>query len=497
MTKVRWIGELAVFTVFGLLAFAFMVPFNSTLRVVLVLSAPLALVFVMPSVAHVLVKETAELGRSFTWWQGLWVLVLVSGLVFRLRDVQSIDAQPIDGWALFRIGVESIVGVILIGRLVSEKTRWLRALFCGLIGIMAIFVMIDLVSTVWSVRPAWTFYKSLEYLVDLSVLSAVIVTVGSADEFESFVNLTWTLLGLMLLTAWIGAVLDPADAIEKGFALGPLQARLTGLIPNISANSIGEYSAILGIVALCRLIYDPERKFDRRWYCFLFIAAMATLVFSQTRSAIGGFIFAALVLLVVTRKILYGLVVGAVGAMMGVILVLFTDFGNVVWTYLLRGHDIQQAQGLTGRVEWWQFGIQKFMERPLIGYGAYAGGRFVILPELGRYGTPDLHSSVVESLVDTGVWGPIVLLIAVVAIWWYLLRSIHNPRLELSENRLAMEASAVMGVIMMRCIVSGNLIDHPALAFLTVLGCAEYMRRRLKFGAPTFYWKKDENFIRT
>jgi len=35
-----------------------------------------------------------------------------------------------------------------------------------------------------------------------------------------------------------------------------------------------------------------------------------------------------------------------------------------------------------------------------------------------------------------------------------------------------------------RCVVSGNITSHPAFAFLTLLCCAEFMRRRLKFGDP-------------
>jgi O-antigen ligase len=167
-----------------------------------------------------------------------------------------------------------------------------------------------------------------------------------------------------------------------------------------------------------------------------------------------------------------------------VILFAFTNVGTVIWAYLARGQNAQQAEGLTGRVEWWQYGIQKFMEKPLTGYGAFAGGRFVILPGLGRLATPDLHSTLVETLVDTGIWGLPLILITIAGIWFFLYRAVRSPSLSASESRVAVELLAVMAVLTVRCVVSGDLIDHPAVSFFTVLCGAEFMRRRLKRAGP-------------
>jgi hypothetical protein len=454
------------------------------LGVILLLLAPLVCVFVLPGAMKNLYVESQILFKSFTWWQGVWLLMLVSGLVFRVREVQDINAQPLDAWAGFRIAVEGIVGVILIARLVSGSTPWLRTLFVGLLAFMTAFVVIDLVSTSWSVKPLWTFYKSTEYLVDLSVVAALITTLKSTKELEKLANWTWTLLGCLLFTSWFGAIIDPADALEKGFTLGPLQARLTGLIPNLSANAVGEFSAILGIVALYRMLDDPDQKFSQSWYRLLFAVAMITLVFSQTRSAIGAFVFAVGILLILTRRVIIGAIAGGVTAFCAVILFAFTNVGTVIWAYLARGQNAQQAEGLTGRVEWWQYGIQKFMEKPLTGYGAFAGGRFVILPGLGRLATPDLHSTLVETLVDTGIWGLPLILITIAGIWFFLYRAVRSPSLSASESRVAVELLAVMAVLTVRCVVSGDLIDHPAVSFFTVLCGAEFMRRRLKRAGP-------------
>src|SRR4029077_6819497 len=129
------------------------------------------------------------------------------------------------------------------------RTPWLRSMFRGIPGIMTSFLLLCMVSTIWSVKPAWTLYKSMEYSVDLAMLVAVVITVSSFEEYEKFFNWTWTLLGVLLVTAWVGAILDPADALEQGYEFGPLGARLRGVMPNLSANAIGDSAAILSVLA--------------------------------------------------------------------------------------------------------------------------------------------------------------------------------------------------------------------------------------------------------
>ena len=457
-------------------------PFNSALKVILVLLLPLVAVFIVPSAARALARGTADVVRNFKWYHGVWLLVLVSGLVFRERLLQDINAEPIDGWALFRISVAGLVGMIMITRLVFRKTPWLRPLLQGLIGIMAVFALVSLVSTLWSVRPPWTLYKSLEFLVDLSVVAGIVATVKSTEEFEKYVNWSWILLGVLLLTVWIGAVMDPEDALHAGFLMGPLGMRLVGVIPDLSANSVGEFSAILAIVALSRLLYDPERQHNPAWYRLLFAFAMITMIFAQTRAAIVGFIFSAFLLLIFTRRYLLGITFGIASAFAGVFLLAFTNSGAFIRDYAMRGNSVSEVEGLSGRLEFWQQAYKHFLDRPLIGFGGFAGGRFLVLPDLGRYATPDLHSSLVESLVDIGIWGPILLIAALAGIWWVLFKAFRSPLLAPSENRLVVEVLAVIGVITIRSLEGGGLISHPALAFLTVLGFAEFMRRRLKYG---------------
>jgi O-antigen ligase len=480
MTKVRWLATLSLFAVLTVITFTVMSPFHHAILNALLIGAPLILVFVVFPAAKILFRESAKLAHSFTWWQGLWLIMFLSGLVFRVRDEHDIQQSALDGWAVYRILLDAIVGVVLIERLLRGKTQWVRSLFRGLIGVMAIYPLLCAVSTSWSVAPGFTFFRAVEYLLDLSLLACIAATLDSVEEYEKFANWTWTLLGLLVVSAWIGAIVDPADALVQSFSYGPLSIRLEGVCPGIDANSIGEFCAILASIALCRILDDPKRKYDRALYRLLFAAALVTLIFTQTRAAVAAFLFSIILLFIFTRRFVLGAILGITASLAGVILVVFTHFGETVTNYLLRGQSVSEAETMSGRAQFWQFAMQKISERPWIGYGGYAGGRFVVLPGLGLPGKTDVLNTLVESLLDIGVWGPLTLVTVLGVVFWYLARSTRDTSLEPAERHLGMEILLAASIVSMRCLVSGNITSHPALGFLTCLGCAEFLRRRMK-----------------
>jgi O-antigen ligase len=207
-----------------------------------------------------------------------------------------------------------------------------------------------------------------------------------------------------------------------------------------------------------------------------------TLIFAQTRADVAAFLVSLFLLFILTRRFLLGAVWGITASLAGLILVFFTNFGSTVIRYLLRGQSVMEAESLTGRLDFWQFAFHKISERPWTGYGGYAGGRFVVLPGLGIPGNTEVLNTLVESFLDIGIWGPAVLIIVLSSIAWYLFRSLRTSFSIPTENHLAVEIILALSIIVVRCFFTGNITGHPAIAFLTILGCAEFLRRRRKFG---------------
>jgi O-antigen ligase len=481
MTKIRWVWELMGFALLSVIALYAMAPFRSNLIIVLVLAVPFTLVFLAPSAARALVDNSAELAKSFSWWHWLVLLAILSGLNFHtvVRDVKDVTSNPLDAEALFRIGVEALTAAVLLKRLVNHQSSWLKELFRGLFGFLTLFVIISIASTFWSVNPLWSLYKSVEYGVDVVLIISLVLLLPSMQQYKKLLDWIWTVTGVLMVVAWVSAIIDPVDGFSYGLQGNFPIPQLSGVWPAQSPNGIGTYGAIIATVALSRIMLYPENKKFRGWYWMLFGFSILTMIMTDCRTAIAGLALAILILLFLTRRFIAGAVVAAVGT----VAVLLSGFGTVIYDYLLRGQHEGEVATLTGRTEWWSVAWQFILQRPFFGWGAFAGGRFIVMPHVNHPDLTDVDSSILEPLLDTGIFGLLFLLLALAGTWWYLNRGARGRSLGSGERLLAAECMAVLGVITFRCFFVSNLIRHPAFSFIAILGFAEMIRRHLKFGA--------------
>jgi O-antigen ligase len=442
----------------------------------LVLGGPLAAI-ILAVVVRQGVGKLLALKAHLAWPHLFWLLILCSGFVFRLRDATDVERQAVDPAAAFRITLVGITSAVLMFRLGLRRPRWLGSLFRGLALPLAVYGLICVVSTLWSIYPAWTIYKSLEFLVEASLLAAVLATLGSVEDFKAFWDWNWTLYGLLLASVWIGAVLWPKEALEGSYQVGILGYRLMGVFPGQGANRVGDLGALVGVVALSRLVSAGRPRSDRVWYATLLLVCLVTLVFSQTRSAMAGFVLGSLFILLFTRRIALGAVLSLVAGL----LVMTGSLGGLILAYLWRGQSAADLSSVSGRRHMWEFAWQKLIEHPWTGLGAYAGGPFAVLSELkGRVGP--LHSDYIEIMVGTSFWGLIPILIALFGTWWLLIRYVRSFSSMPLQRQLALEAAAVLAVLSVRSVFMTILVLHPPLHFLAVLGCAEFLRRRQQDG---------------
>jgi O-antigen ligase len=414
------------------------------------------------------VRKLMVLKKELVWWHWMWALIACSALVFRFaRDASELASSPLDAWAMLRIGPEGIVILILVVRLVLRKPNWLGDLFTGLPKWMAIFALICVTTTMWSVYAAWTAYKSIEFLFDVGLLAAILASVDSVETYTTLLDWTWLLYGAELLSAWLSALVWPSDAWVNG--------RLEGGVPIVPYNAVGETGALLALVAFCRLLTVSERKKDRSWYSVLFIFGLVSLFFSQTRNTIGGLLLGMMVVLFFMRRWL----TAGLLTLGGALAMLFTSLGPAVWTYLQRDQSERELTSLTGRMEWWAFAWQQFLQHPFTGLGAYAGGKFAVLAKL-RLNNGAIHSDLMEIIVGTGIWGVLPVMMALVGTWWFLIRAVRNPLFSSREQQFAIEALGVMGLLTLHSFFNVELIWHAPLLFFAVLGYAEMLRRRIR-----------------
>ncbi len=472
--KFRFVCEFSAFVLVGALTILALQLFGSILTATLALSAPLLLILFGKALFDGM-KKFKSLLRSSRWWHGVWLLLFVSGLAFRVRTGNFLTEDGLDSWAFFRVALVSLTALLLLVRLALRQTLWVSSMLRGLIGMVTAYSLLCVASTLWSVYPAWTLYKSMEYLVDVAMLAAVLVTVRSIDAYRNLLNWTWTLYGLLLASVWLGVLIWPEEALHPGNGVGILGVQLEGIFPAVSANSVGEFGAVLAIVALSRLLRARGPKSDRACYGLLFVASFVTMILAQCRSALAGFVLGAILVLSLSKRAWLSLALGCGTT-------LFTFYlaaSGLLWDFLRRGESDQDIQGLSGRVQFWQLGWQKFLEHPLVGYGAYAAGRSFIVTRL-REDPGSMHSEYLEVLMGTGLLGMVTVVVTLLAIWWCLLRSLRTSSLDPFENSLSVEASGVMAVVSVRSFFTPNLFWHVPFIFFAVLGYSEFLRRKMK-----------------
>jgi O-antigen ligase len=447
----------------------------------LILAGPFFLVAVGVGIWKSFGKFRA-LWKQLTWWHGLWLVMVVSNFVFRTRSIETVQQHPLDVAAAFRVFLVGLTAFLLMVRLTLKRPPWLHSLFHGLIGIMAVFALLCITSSLWSVNPPWTLYKSLEYLVDLSLLAAILASVDSTESVATLLNWTWVICGVLVAVAWLEAPIWPQEALEGagGYVGGPLRFRLSGVYPGQGFNMLGTYGAILATIAICRLLPAAAHKFDRTWYAIVLMLGAVTMIFSQTRSAIVGFVVGVVLLFIITKRFRFAAGLGIASAAV----LAFTGAGTVVLSFLQRGQSQMQIASLSGRLQWWGVAWDAFKLHPWTGYGAFTSG-LAVFPRLGVKEVTPLHSDYVETLVGIGIWGPLLLLAALLGTWWILIRCIRRFPSRSLEHQLAVESIAVLGVLTARSVVMGVIMSQPPIQYFAILGFAEYLRRRYSAKALT------------
>jgi O-antigen ligase len=356
-----------------------------------------------------------------------------------------------------------------------KQIPWIGPSFSGLVGLLAAYGLISATSTLWSVYPAWTLYKSFEYLLDVVLLAVILAVARSARAYKTLLDWTWTLTGVLLGCVWLGVVVWPGEALQA--SRGLISFQLYGVMPQVSANGVGELGAVMAIVALSRLLLRRRGNSGRAFYSLVLLLALATMVIAQTRSAIIGFLLGLVLLLYFSKRL------GPIFLLIAVVILLASliNIGGLAEEYLRRGQSDELVGNLSGRTIWWDAAWDVFMKNPWIGAGAYTS-RFTVLAKLGDLEASSVHNTYLETLVGVGIIGLLPVLAALVGVWKILLGAVRRKWFSSLERELAIETLAVLGIITCRSFFTGTLVLHPDLESLAVLGYAELLRQRWKRG---------------
>jgi O-antigen ligase len=351
---------------------------------------------------------------------------------------------------------------------------------------------------------AGTFYKSSEYCTQLALLALTVSLINLAVRdprrrsfaLKGVFDFGWLLVFGMMVSVYVGILIWPEFAIRLGErdAEGALGFSIQGALPAISSNAVGQLGAIMGIMALVRLLQNSG---SRIFYGSILAFSLPTMVLTQSRSPILAFAVAVVVILLASRRYL---LVTLSGGLLGAT-TLLTQQGQLVYEFMRRGQSAESLTGLTGRVDFWTASLEAVSESPFGGYGAYNGGRFVLSSVLGDEGSSTVHSLWVEVLLDTGIVGLILLSIGVGATWFWLFK-LRPYAMKTPINRLLwFECLGILTIMCVRSVFAVEIVwDWSVLFFGLVLVFISVIRRQaaethyagaaLVQPLPTTRWRK-------
>lgn len=457
--------------------------------VTLVLLALLFLLVVVPGGLLVARRVTQLPFRveSFRWIYVIWGCLLAASSVWNLsRDVRlSVDEAGADNYLRLGFLMLAILGIGFVG--MKHRYVFIPYLATGAIGAFFLFSVWGLSTTLWSVSPPSTLYKSVEYgamLVLFGLAVSLILRNTSSHQhsllaLKSIFDWNWFLTFLLIVSVYVGMVVWPEYAILQNYRdqVGVIGFSIQGALPGQSANLVAEIGAILAIVALVRLLYLPKPGvFSTLMYVFVLSLSLVTMVLTQSRSPVLAFLIAFIIVLVVGRR--FGWL--ALSLVVAGATLLLTNYGQVAYEFLRRGQNEKDIASLTGRVTYWKSSLDTLSDSVLGGYGANAGGRYVLRAVLGEEEVSTVHSVWVEVLLDTGVIGFILFAVAVAATWFWLLK-LRSRAITTPIGRLLwFECLGVLTIMSVRSVFEVALVwSSRVLTLGVILIFLEVLRRQV------------------
>lgn len=371
--------------------------------------------FVAPRLAR-----AARLPTGYFAIEVPFVLLLLSTLVFRIRDAEALAENPLDSAAQVRLAC--IGGAALLGWIALLRTpvTWERTPIPPAVFLLGVYVAVVILGAPLSVDLPLTAYRGVELAVGLLVVVAAMRFAGG----EALWRIERTLYGFVVLlvgSVWLGVLVFPGEAVARD--VEPIPFQLQGVLPAVASNGVGELGVIL-------MLWSLGLRMSGRSGGHLNLALIAlgavTLVAGQYRTGYLA-VTVALALLLATRerKVL------ALVALAGVLAATVWSASSLTRAaepYVLRGDTREEARELSGRLDYWDHALPVWRESPVLGNGLLTGTRFEVLAPLGHTTTSTIHSTWVEALVGTGVVGIGLLVAALAVLWRSAARDLLSPR---------------------------------------------------------------------
>ncbi len=297
-----------------------------------------------------------------------------------------------------------------------------------------------LVTTWYSINPAFTFIRASEAIVFLAFLLGLYAMAQERSGVER-------ILALLTVLSCAGLVINAAALVFAPSQVWWWQS------PNRYQGITGHPNMLGGLcmIAISLLMWRYRRSagFGKTFFGAMFGLAWGLLLLSGSRSSIGCAVAAVLLWHVLLGQ---GLRFSLTAVVVGVPLVLLS--AAVVPSLERDQAATRTITDLTGREQFWGPSLALIGQRPLRGYGYEVGGevwtdpRFSTKQMESTWGSArtSLHNGYLNAVIGMGLVGGLVWMIILVL---PLIRALHLPPGDLK---------AVVVIVMVQCLLS-NFVE--------------------------------------
>jgi O-antigen ligase len=328
------------------------------------------------------------------------LFILLSELVLRQRDAESLASNPLDPAGLYRVACLSLAALLGILALTSPASEGEGRITTRPFRLYCLYVCVVFIGAPLSINLPLTAFRGVELLIGVLAVIGAYRRAGQ-EAGTRLLSLFYWYLVVSTLAIWLGALIVPGSAFVHVESPFPIQ--LHGVFPVISANGTGLLGATIGLWSLAKLLSPQDRgAVERGTLVLLTVMGFATLALAQYRTGYIATAAGLLVLLALRAKaaafwvVMVGLLAATVWS--GKI----AEVAEPIWQ---RGENEEVLSNLSGRIGYWENALPVWEESPLFGRGLLTASRFEVLAKLGATYTSTIHGTWVEALLGTGLVG--------------------------------------------------------------------------------------------
>jgi O-antigen ligase len=346
-------------------------------------------------------------------------LILVLFATHWSGSVVEADVILQDPIAMERVvrGILTGVAVIVATSVLARQQPALFSRRLPSVTLLGLYVLINGISTIYSVAPIVTAAKAFELLTGFVIILGIATLEVPVPALKRSIVLLITLEGVLMAVSVIGFFALPGIFSTLEARQGFITERtLTGIF--MSPNALSVTGAVVAVFALARLLKSPRAPHRALLWSGLAIGLTAIALASGRQGLIILIVSVAIVQLALRPF-------QAVFWVLPAVIVSGVLYANELATAFTRGQQIQLLISLSGRTEWWGAAMSAWLEHPWLGYGFGAGGRFVALERIGFGNVSSLHSGYLEVLTGVGILGFVPLVLVLVGVGRFCLRVIR------------------------------------------------------------------------